>query len=317
VLDMAAGKPLTATVILHDLGLPADVTATVQEASLNSALAADKRFDDVSLNDTPAWILKKTEPAEVRERPVQLEPALFAGTVTVGESLETLASRIDDELDFELPEAQEPADSATCILTYAHRAAGTLGLSRGLAAVLQTPKPRIPVTLKDRASGREFIVWLVREGRYVWGLSEFYRSADLPAGAEITVSRTAQHDVFQIDARKRKPKREWVRVASRANDGRLRLETAQRAVSCEFDDLMSAFVDSNQVFGGVYDVAGAVRDVFPEIAKLSPQGNVHARTLYAVVNVLTRASARNVFAALVASGSFVAVGDDYWHIGER
>ena len=39
VLDIAAGKPLTAAVILHDLGLPEDVTATVQEASLNSALA--------------------------------------------------------------------------------------------------------------------------------------------------------------------------------------------------------------------------------------------------------------------------------------
>jgi hypothetical protein len=65
------------------------------------------------------------------------------------------------------------------------------------------------------------------------------------------------------------------------------------------------------------DLSQAVREAFPEIAKLSPQGNVHARTLYAVVNVIVRAAPRDVFSALVASGAYVPVGDNYWHLGDR
>jgi hypothetical protein len=141
----------------------------------------------------------------------------------------------------------------------------------------------------------------------------------LPAGAELTFTRTDKAHVYLIDAKKRKPKREWVRVAGFPG-GKLRLDTAQRAVNCEFDELMSVFVDDARTLETAVagrDVAGAVRDAFLEIAKLSPQGNVHARTLYAVVNTLLRVSARNVMCALVASGQFVPVGDNYWHLGER
>ena len=86
-----------------------------------------------------------------------------------------------------------------------------------------------------------------------------------------------------------------------------------------FQDI-SVFVDDTRMFEmlrGTRDVAGAVRDSFLEIAKLSPQGNVHLRTLYAVVNTLVRAGARDTFSALVANGGFVPVGDNYWHLGER
>lgn len=80
-------------------------------------------------------------------------------------------------------------------------------------------------------------------------------------------------------------------------------------------------MDDPRAFDGLHersrDVAYAVREAFPEIAKLSPQGNVHARTLYAVVNVIVRAAPRDVFSALVASGAYVQVGDNYWHLGDH
>jgi hypothetical protein len=105
-------------------------------------------------------------------------------------------------------------------------------------------------------------------------------------------------------------------------DNHLRLETAQRAVACEFDELMSVFVDNPAILDSLRgetprEVAQAVREAFPEIAKLSPQGNVHARTLYAVVNVITRASAIDVFSALQTSGAYMPVGDNYWHLSEN
>jgi hypothetical protein len=321
VLDMVNGGPLTTDVILRDLGVSLDVTGNVQEASLNNALSSDSRFDEVSLNELPAWFLRRLEPGEVRQRPAQLLPSRFQGNVTLNEDLLALARDLDDELEFD-DEFVEATDHATIVLNFSHRRAGTLGWSRRVAGVLpQSPKPRIPMRFKDRVTNKELTVWLVHDGRYVWGLADWYRSNDLPSGAYIELIRGNAENVVWIDYRRRKPKREWVRVAAN-RDGRLHLETAQRAVACEVDELMSVYVDDPRILDNVRgdkprDVAQVVREVFPEIAKLSPQGNVHARTLYSVANLATRSAPHDVFAALIASGAYVPVGDNYWHLGER
>ncbi len=322
VLDVANGGPLTTDVILRDLGLPPDVGANVQEASLNNALAMDPRFDEVSLNDTPAWFLRRLEPVEVREMPEPLRAAHLPGQTTLSPELMALAHELDDELEFDEATPVAPAQSATLILTFPHRRAGTLGWSRAAASVLpKSPKPRIPMRFKDRVTHKEMTVWLVRDGRYIWGLGDWFKAYDLPTGAYIELSRSDAPNVVWIDYRRRRPKREWVRVAS-LRGGRLHLETAQRAVACEVDELMSVFVDDPQMLDALRgerqrDVMQAMREAFPEIAKLSPQGNVHARTLYSVVNVITRSAPTDVFAALMAAGTYVPVGDNYWHLGER
>lgn len=322
VLDVANGGPLTTDVILRDLGLPPDVTGNVQEASLNNALAADARFDEVSLNEHPAWFLRRLEPVEVRRLPIQLEAVRFPGNTTISAELAALAQELDDELEFDGASPVEPAGSATLILTFPHRRSGTLGWGRAVAAVLpQSPKPRIPLLFKDRVTQKQMPVWLVQAGRYIWGLADWFRANEMPTGVYIELSRSDAENVVWIDYRRRKPKREWVRVATN-RDHRLHLETAQRAVASEVDELMSVFVDDPGALDGVRgerprDVAQALREAFPEIAKLSPQGNVHARTLYSVVNVITRSSPTHVFAALTASGSYVPVGDNYWHLGDR
>ncbi|MBX7213634.1 MAG: hypothetical protein K1X39_06410 [Thermoflexales bacterium] len=321
VLDMRNGGPLPTGVLLRDLGLPADIASNLQEISLNEALARDNRFDEVSLNDKPAWFLRRLTPTETRELPAPIRPLGFDGPLTMNEGLTTLAHQIDDELEFD-DSVIPPTESATVVLSFSHRLAGTLGWSRALAGVLpMMDKARLPLTFRDKLTGKDHLVWLVREGRYVWGLSEWYRQNELPAGAEIELQRGPADHIFLIGAGKHKPKREWVRVAS-VRDGHLRLETAQRAVTCKFDDMMSVFVDDPASMAGLRadgtrTLAQAVREAFPEISKLSPQGNTHARTLYAVVNVLVRAAPRDVFAALSASGLYQPVGDNYWHLSDK
>jgi len=323
VLDMANGGPLTTDVLLHDLGLPPDITGSVQEISLNRALGHDDRFDEISLNEKPAWFLRRLEPVEVRQIPTSLMPARFPSThsTTISDELRALAAQLDDELEFKSSEGVAPAESASTILTFPHKRAGTLGWSRGLASVLPiVEKPRVPVTFQDRVNGRQYVVWLVRDGRYIYGLGDWYKQNELPVGASIEISRSDADNIWIIDAKRHKPRREWVRVGS-VRDNRLRLDTAQRAVTAEVEDLMAIFVDDPRVFDNMRgtqprEVAQSVREVFPEIAKLSPQGNVHARTLYSAVNVVTRAAPLDVFAALVASGSYVPVGDNYWHLGD-
>lgn len=321
VLDVRNGGPLPTGVLLRDLGLPAEIASNLQEISLNEALARDPRFDEVSLNDRPAWFLRRFTPPETRDMPPAIKPLKFDGPLDVSDSLRELARQIDDEADYDGSPVPS-ADSATVVLNFSHRIAGTLGWSRGLSSVLSgIEKNRVPLTFRDKLANKDYQVWLVREGRYVWGLGEWYRANDIPAGAEIEFERGPADHIFLIGAGKHKPKREWVRVAS-VRDGHLRLETAQRAVSCKFDDMMSVFVDDPRVMEPLRadasrTVAQAVREAFPEISKLSPQGNTHARTLYAVVNVITRAAPLDVFAALSASGMYTPVGDNYWHLSEK
>lgn len=321
VLDMAQGGPLPTPVILRDLGLPPEVARNVQEISLNDALAADERFDEISLDERPAWFLRRYEPQDVFELPRQLRAARYAEPVTLNSDLETLIPQLDDELDFDPDAVIEPAERGAATLLFAHRRAGTLGWGRSLAAVLpQINKPRVPVTFRDKVTGKQFLVWLVKAGRYLWGLADWYKQNDIPAGATIEITKSPAAHVFVVDFKRHRPRREWVRVAAQ-RDGKLRLETAQRGATCEVDDLMAVYVDDPASLDPARgdtprDVAAAVREAFPEIAKLSPQGNVHARTLYAVANTITRAAPRDVFAALTAAGNFVKIGDNYWHLGE-
>lgn len=324
VLEVAGGGPLPTHIILRDLGLPQEIARSLQEASLNNVLAADPRFDEVSLTDKPAWFLRRLEPDQVREFPAQLLGKV-ATSADPASPLDQLMITLDDELDTSILKnlgPLAPQNSASVVLTAPHRRAGTLGLGRRLTSVFpDTNKPRIPVFLRDKLNNKQFTVWLVKDGNYIWGLGEWYKTNDLPVGATIEISRTAEPNVFIIDGKRHKPKRDWVRVAS-VRDQRLRLDTAQRATTCAADDLMSVYADDLRIFENVRvaqtrDVAQIVREVFPEIAKLSPQGHVHASTLYSVVNLIMRIAPRDVFNALCNNPSFITIGDNYWHLSDR
>ena len=55
-----------------------------------------------------------------------------------------------------------------------------------------------------------------------------------------------------------------------------------------------------------------IAQLLPELAKLSPQGNVHVKTLYAAVNLVRRTPPGPLFAALAAQTAFRALGDGYY-----
>ncbi|MDW8396818.1 MAG: hypothetical protein RMM31_11310, partial [Anaerolineae bacterium] len=317
-LDMAGGGPLKTSAILHEIGFPQNAPPNVQQISLNMALYADERFDEVGYNDKPAWFLRRLEPPEVLQTPALLTVVRSRATATLDDDLLRAAQELDDEWELELGEVR-PAESVEVILTPSHRLAGTLGWSCRVASLLPYPnKPRASVRFIDAESGSAMVVWLVRDGRYVWGLREWYDKNDLPAGAYIRLRRGDREGTFVVDYRRRRPHREWVRVAVMQN-GRLGFETAQRTLRCEVDDLMAVFMDNPPAIAEARlnrprDVAQAVREVFPELVRLNPQGNVHGRTLYAAANVLVRCTPRDVFATLVSSNAYVLVGDNYWRM---
>jgi uncharacterized protein (UPF0335 family) len=59
-----------------------------------------------------------------------------------------------------------------------------------------------------------------------------------------------------------------------------------------------------------------VQDVFPQLARLSPQGTVHSKTIYSAVNLVRRTAPGPLFAELVMHPTLRPVGDGYWVVRE-
>jgi hypothetical protein len=90
--------------------------------------------------------------------------------------------------------------------------------------------------------------------------------------------------------------------------------------ACDYDELMimatANLTGLEQVWTGIrqkgLSLAEVVDDVFPELVKLSPQGNVHAATLYSAVNAAMRTPPGPLLEILVTSDGYAPVGDNYW-----
>jgi len=178
---------------------------------------------------------------------------------------------------------------------------------------------RIRFLFKDGTTGDTWPGWVVRESRYVFGLDQWYESNNLPAGAYIELKRGSDPGVVEIDFQRRKPAREWVRVAV-SRDGRLTFEMRKQLIGCKYDELMIVAVDDPAAADQAwieaaekgYPITQIMYDIFMQLAKLSPQGTVHAKTLYSAVNVVLRLPPGPIFAVLMQDMAFLPVGDNYW-----
>jgi hypothetical protein len=320
VLDMASGGPLPTQQLLGDLELPEEITPQLRSFSLNYALQEDERFDEVGPAGEVLWFLRRMEPEGVqsipdhlRHEPIEYDPALLTS--------EMLALEID--LDDEHSDVAPPADlpePVTISLTYPHWKSGTLPLSSRLRHVFPTGRTRrIRFTLVDGESGTEIPAWVVREGRYVYGLGEWYKAYNIPVGAYLELSRGEKPGTVVIKPQSRRPRREWIRIALPI-EGRLTFEMRKQLIPCQYDELIIIAGEDAAVMDKVWDrtrtrhlsLNTLVAEIFPELAKLSPQGTVHAATLYSAVNVAMRTPPGPMLAELVNSGLYSPVGDNYW-----
>jgi hypothetical protein len=321
VLDMAEGGPLPPEAFIQDLDLPLEVDERLRIFSLNCALAQDERFDEVGPLGQILWFLRAREPAEVLYPPRRLEAAAVTyERNALDTSLVMLERELEDEwADVSYPPADR-IDQATLTVTFPHRRVGTLPLTSRLEGLFPTGRTqRIRFLFKDGTTGDTWPGWVVREQRYVFGLDRWYASNDVPVGAYIELRRGSEPGVVEIDFHRRKSVREWVRVAV-AREGRLVFEMRKRLIGCDYDELMVVAVDDPSAIDQLwieikekeYSVTRILYDVFPELAKLNPQGTVHAKTLYSAVNVVRRLPPGPVFAVLMQDMAFLPVGDNYW-----
>ena len=320
VLDMLGGGPLPTQDLLGDLELSEEITPQLRIFSLNYALQEDERFDEVGPAGEVLWFLRRLEPEAVQSVPFYLryEPPEYDPALLTSEML-TLEQQLDDEWS-NLEATDEATGPVTVVLTYPHWKSGTLQLSKQLARVFPTGRThRIRFTFVDRDTGEEMPGWVVRENRYVYGLEEWYKKHNLLVGTYIELERGEKPGTVVIRPGDRRPRREWIRIALPV-EGRLTFEMRKQRIACDYDELMVMAEDDSQamkkVWADVYEqrlaLSRLVVDIFPELAKLSPQGTVHAATLYSAINVVMRTPPGPLLAELVANERYAPVGDNYW-----
>jgi hypothetical protein len=174
---------------------------------------------------------------------------------------------------------------------------------------------------EDARSGQRWPGWVVRERRYAFGLDVWFAANDVPAGAYVQLSRGDEPGVVVVDLRGLRPRREWVRVAV-LRDNRLTFEMLKRQVPCDYDDQLIVIADDTPGIDKLTALltergtpaSELIQQLLPELAKLSPQGNVHVKTLYAALNLVRRMPPGPLFAALAAQSMFRPLGDGYYYL---
>ncbi len=322
VLDVANGGPLPTSDLLEHVGIPEDIDPLLMEFSMDYALQEDERFDEVGPAGETLWYLKRLEPPEVLYTPPRLEyHELPIDRSTLTDALLDLEASLDDELS-PLPSYDSAPDEVTITLLFPHWRVGTLPLSTRLRPMFPTAyeAPRIRFTLIDGHNGDRFPGWVVREKGYVFGLDEWYRRYDVPAGGLIKVRRGDKPGEVRVETLDRKRHNDWIRTVTIDEEGTIGFTMLKQSVGTEYDDLMVVGLIDPSALDEAW-MRGSQRNlpkdkiiayIFRELARLNPQSAVHAQSLYSGVNVFRRMSPTAVFQELVSRNYYQHVGDLYW-----
>ncbi len=319
VLDMAGGGPLPTTDLIEQVELTSNVNPKLLEFSMDLALQEDERFDEVGPAGEVLWFLRRLEPAEVLQAPLYLRYSEVDHDRSIlNKQMLALERELDDELS-PVSAVSLPSNEVEVRLIYPHWRAGTLPLSSRLSHLFPTAyeAPRIRMTLVDGDSGEKFPAWVVREQRYVYGLSDWYQDTELVPGSVIRVRRGDKPGEVLIFSDSQRTTREWVRTVLVGSDGGLVFAMLKQIVPTNFDDRMVIVVPDTQAIDQIWTrmvkerppFERTVVNIVRELAKLNPQSHVHVSELYAAVNVVRRCPPGPLMALLASRPWFAHVGD--------
>ncbi len=320
-------QPVETETLLKELELPAEINKEVLAFSLQSSLAADERFDQVGPGDKRRWFLRRLEPPEALQIPDQLryQPIPYDRDALTVELLQ-LEWELDDEWSDEgaaiqAPRANQP--TATLLLTYPHLASGTLPLANRSRSFFATGHgERVMITFVDGRWGQRFPGSVVPGGRYVAGLRPWFDQHKLPAGAFIVLERRDDPLEVVVDFRPKRMRREWMRMAETVDGDRLDFQMRKQAVSCEYDEHVIIGVEQVEAVARLQKLPAYAAtpmpelmfQVFTDLAGLSQQGSVHAKTLYSAINVVRRSPPGPIFAALALDRRVQSIGDGFYRL---
>ena len=134
--------------------------------------------------------------------------------------------------------------------------------------------------------------WVVWEGRFVYGLADWYEANQLPIGTILRIAPGTEPGVVTIQYERHRAQREWVRVALVENQ-ELLFGMQKWSISCDYDDMMMIGMHTLDGVDQIWikseeekwSLAYTMVKLFPQLARLSPQNTVHAKTIYSAVNM--------------------------------
>jgi len=217
----------------------------------------------------------------------------------------------------------EPRDEITLILTYPHRRAGTLPLTPIVRALLPSfTHPRLRFYLVDATTQEKIPAYAVKDGNYIAGLTQWFNARKLSPGAYVMLKRGPEPLTLLLDYQPQRERGLWVRVA-RGINGQLTFSQERRPIAHKYDEEMLFLIGdplglevAAQRAREHRSLTTLLEEIFPELAKLSGAGRVHAKTLYSAVNLVRRAGPRTVMSALSESSAFTFVGGGYFVLNE-
>ncbi|HEY9088538.1 MAG TPA: hypothetical protein VIO36_10250 [Anaerolineaceae bacterium] len=329
VLDMEGGGPLPTKAILDQIELPSDSNLKLTEFSLNLALQEDGRFDEVGPSGEVLWFLRRLEPDPVKEPPSWLKYRPIAyDAERVRSAMKLLDPLVCDELEPNAGgEVNPDADDVRVALVFAHWRAGTLPLCCRVNPFLPTAyeSPRVRFTFIDGDSGQKIDGWIVREYGYAYGLRDWYIAQGIFPGSIIHIQKGKTQGEVIIRAEKRRPGREWIRTALVGADGGVVFAMLKQLITTTFDDHLATAIPDPEALDQVWTsgaksrgpLENTVISMMRELAKLNPQGSVHAQDLYATVNLVRRTPPGPILSLLVDRPWSSHMGDLYFRLNEN
>lgn len=323
LLDMADGGPLSTHTIIEQIGIAS--YSELLEFSFDVLLKQDPRFDDVGPAGEVWWFLHRMEPESVQKTPLYLN-VLIPPTpdLPLPVEMHNLEMELGDELSESDNLPSEFSDQAKVQLIYPHWRSGTLPLTPQISKIFPTAyeSPRVRFVLVDAEDGKKFPGWVVRPGKYVDGIGKWYQYRGLIPGSIFYVKRGSTLGEVLLSANSRKPSREWMCTVLMGSDNKPVFSMLKQPVRSEYDDLLTFVVPEAERLDHIWLQGGKGQPAFEkmvlgiarDLSKLNPQGNVHAKQLYAAANLFKRCSPRIVFKILLSSNSFTHVGDLYFRL---
>jgi hypothetical protein len=325
VLEMAEGGPMLSSELIHQIELPTDVNANLTEFSLNYVLQEDPRFDEVGPAGETQWFLKRFEPDEVLNVPATLKYS--EEPITLPDDLKPYAnfgSEFNDELEPGAPVSS--VDEVTISLTYPHWRAGTLPLTNKLKKLFPTAyeTPHIKFTFKDPANGETFNGWVVRPARYIYGLRTWYNEEGFIPGSLIHIKRGEIPGEMLIRADKKHTTKDWLKTLLVGADGGYVFALLKHTVTSSFDERMAIVIPDVKAVDTIWEKYGRTKpplekvviNMMRELAKLNPQGQIHAQELYSAVNLVKRCPPSPIIELLFTRPWAIHLGDQYFRLDE-
>jgi hypothetical protein len=325
VLEMSEGGPMLSQDLIKQIELPTDANANLTEFSLNYALQEDERFDEVGPAGNTLWFLKRLEPDEVQNVPVTLK--YEDKTVELPDDLKqyvNFGSEFNDEM--EPGELSGQVDEVTVSLTYPHWRAGTLPLTNKIKKLFPTAyeTPRVKFTFKNEADGTSFNGWVVRPDHYVYGLRSYYNDEGFIPGSLIHIKRSNVPGEMLISAEKKHTTKDWLKTFLVGADGGYVFAMLKHTVTSSIDERMAIAIPDINAVDAIWEkyqrtkptLEKIVINMMRELAKLNPQGNIHAQELYSAVNLVKRCPPSPIVEMLFTRPWANHMGDLYFRLDD-